>query len=44
MVEQLKLGYSNKEIARNKCISEATVKSHVKAYYIKLTLKIELLC
>ncbi|MCK8106526.1 response regulator transcription factor [Pseudoalteromonas sp. 2CM41L] len=39
IVEQLKLGYSNKEIARNKCISEATVKSHVKNILFKTNTK-----
>lgn len=39
IVEQLKLGHSNKEIARNKCISEATVKSHVKSILSKTNTK-----
>ena len=37
--EQIKLGLSNKEIARNKCISEATVKSHVKNILSKTNTK-----
>jgi len=37
--EQIKLGLSNKEIARNKCISEATVKSHIKNILAKTNTK-----
>ncbi|MEL0656893.1 response regulator transcription factor [Pseudoalteromonas issachenkonii] len=39
IIDQIKLGLSNKEIARNKCISEATVKSHIKNILAKTNTK-----